>query len=114
MITDEVVKEIYAKYKKSPKDPSELQLDYFIDLLAPHHKLQATNMEIIVTNLEEFNPFRRFLKRSLNAVLEFDKVVAFVFSNHIVFFSKTSSDMSVNFKPEKKKGLFDRLFGNED
>ncbi len=114
MITEEVIKEIYKKYKKPAKSADELNLDYHIELLKPHHSITVDGPEIIVDNLEEFSPFKRFLTRSLYAVLEFDRNVAFVFRGHILFFSKTDHNLSVNFKPEEKRGFFDRLFGGDD
>jgi hypothetical protein len=114
MITQDVIKEIYKNYKKPAKSREELNLAYFADLLSPFHQLEITDDEIIVSNIEEFSPFKRFLIRSLYAVLEFDKNVAFVFRDHILFFGKNSPSLSVNFRPESKRGLLDRLFGGGD
>lgn len=114
MITDEVIKEIYKKFKKPNKNADELNLDYFIDLLKSNHNLRFSDGEIIVDDLEEFSPFRRFLVRSLHAVLEFDKMVAFVFRSHILFFGKENNQLRVHIKPEKPRSLFDRLFGSDD
>ena len=111
MITEEVIKEIYKNYKKPARHREELNIPYFIELLKPHHKLRATDMEIVNEGLEEFSPFSCFLIRSLHAILEFDKNVAFVFQDHILFYSKQDGQISVNFKPESKGGLFGRLFG---
>lgn len=115
MITEEVIKEIYKNYKK-PASREELNLEHFAELLKPHHDLEVTDDEVIVKNIDEFSPFRRFLIRGLYAVLEFDKNVAFVFKDHILFFGKEAPTLSVNFRPEKTKGggLFGRLFGGGD
>lgn len=110
MITEEVIKEIYKKYGKRPKN-ADLQLDYFINLLAPYHRLEVVDGdELVLPDLEEFSPFKRFLLRSINAIIEFDKIVAMVFSNHIIFLSKESPDMRVHFRPDEKS-LFSRLLG---
>lgn len=111
MITKEVIKELYKNYSKPPKDREELNIPYFISLLKPHHELLANDFEIVVGNLEDFSPFKRFLIRGLNAILEFDREVAFVFRDHILFFSKVDDNLNVNFKPEGKTNLFARLFG---
>lgn len=110
MITDQVIKEIYKKMTKPPKDRSELRLGYFKDLLKTHN-LRIDDDEIIISDLEEFNPFRRFLIRSLHGVLEFDKVVAFVFKNHILFLSKEDNNIRIHMKPEENKSIFSRIFG---
>ncbi|MBD5330158.1 MAG: hypothetical protein HDS03_09840 [Bacteroides sp.] len=115
MITDEVIKEIYKTYGKPHKHREDLQLDYFIDLLSENHKLSIVDDdEIIVENLEEFNPFRRFLIRGLHAVIEFDTYVAFVFQGHILFFGKEDPSLQVHMRPERKKSLWDSIFGNDD
>lgn len=111
MITEEVIKEIYRKYKKPHKERAELNLDYYLDLLKDHHSISATGGEIILNDLEEFNPFRCFLIRSLHGVLEFDKMVAFVTGNHILFLGKEDNSLRVHFKPEEKDSLFSKIFG---
>ena len=111
MITDNVIKEIYKKFKKPPRNREELQLDYFIGLLQQNHAIKFDDMEVTIEDLEEFNPFRRFLIRGINAVLEFDKMVAIVFNNHILFLGKEDNQLRVHIKPEKPKSFFDRILG---
>lgn len=112
MITDSVIKEIYKKFGKPSKNVDDLNLDYFIPLLREFHDIRKMDDEIIIEDLDEYNPFRRFLIRSVNAVLEFDKMIAFVFRNHILFLGKEDDQMRVHIKPEKPKSFFGRLFGN--
>lgn len=112
MITDQVIKEIYKKYKKPCKNEDDLQLDYIINLLSPHHNIKlVNNMEIIIEDLEEYNPFRRFLKRGLYAILEFDRNVAFVFRSHVLFIDKNSPNVHVHIRPEDPKSFLGKLFG---
>ncbi len=112
MITDEVIREIYKKFKKPNKRPEDLNLYYYVDLLKGHHDIAlSTPGEVVIGSLEEFNPFRRFLVRSLTAILEFDKMIAFVFPNHILFLSKDDDSIRVHIRPEEKKGFLSRLFG---
>lgn len=111
MITDRVIKEIYKKYSKAAKSPEDLNLSYFIEVLKPNHNIKVDKNEVIFEDQEEFSPFRRFLIRSLNGVLEFDRQVAFVFPNHILFLGKESDDMRIHMKPfEEKKSFLRRLF----
>lgn len=111
MITDSVIKEIYKNFSKPHKRREDLQLEYFIPMLQQHHSISIDQTEIILEDLEEFNPFRRFLIRSLNAILEFDKMIAFVFRTHILFLGKEDNQMRVHMRPEPKKSLFDKIFG---
>ncbi|MDE5876271.1 MAG: hypothetical protein K2H47_02040 [Muribaculaceae bacterium] len=112
MITDVVIKDIYKKFNK-PARVEDLNVDYFVALLKDHHALRVLEDEIIVDDLDEYNPFRRFLMRGINAILEFDKMVAFVFRTHILFFGKENNELRVHIKPEKPRSFFSRLFGRE-
>lgn len=111
MITDNVIKEIYKKFKKPPRDERELNLDYYLRILNENHAISRDGIEVIIDDLDEFNPFRRFLVRGINAVLEFDKMIAFVFRNHILFLGKEDNTMRVHIKPEKPKSFLDRILG---
>lgn len=112
MITHEVIEEIYKKYSKPPKKADDLRVPYFLSLLSKFHhiKVSATGEEIIVDDLDDINPFRVFLIKRLTGIIEFDRMVAFAFNNHIIFFQKDSPDMRVHFRPEKQS-LFRKLFG---
>lgn len=112
MISKKVIDEIYKKYNKPPKKIDDLRIPYFLDLLSKSHhlRLSSDNEEFVNEDLDNLNPFKRFLIRRMTAILEFERMVAFVFDNHIIFFQKDSPNMRVHFKPEKK-GFFHRLFG---
>jgi len=110
MVTNDVIKEIYKKYRTPPKDVRNLDVPHYIEMLRAHHNLSIEGEEIINHDLDDINPFRRFLLRRVTAVLNFDKVVAFVFQRHIIFFDKESDAMRIHFKPEKRN-FFARLFG---
>lgn len=121
MITKEVIKDIYKEYSKPNENQEELRIPYFLKMLEAHHNLKFDGDELIFEDMEEFNPFRRILVRNLHAILEFSKMVAFVFPNHILFLGKRSPELSVHFKPEenpeekpKKKSFFARLFSSDD
>ncbi len=85
---------------------AELGIDGYLSILTEHHHIVSDDMEVVVEDLEEFNPFRMFLKRSIYGILEFDRVIAFVFRSHILFFGKDSNQLRVHIKPEKKQSFF--------
>lgn len=121
MITKEVIKDIYKQYSKPNDNREELQIPYFLKMLESHHNLRYDGDELIFEDMEEFNPFRRILVKNLHAILEFNKLVAFVFPNHILFLGKRTPELHVHFKPEeetadkaKKKSLFKRLFSSDN
>lgn len=111
MVDEKVIQEIYKKYRKPHKNVADLRLDYFLPMLGEHHAIENDGFEIVLKDVEEYNPFRRFLIRSLNAVLEFDKLIAFVFRNHILFMGKEDNQLHVHIKPEEPASLFDRILG---
>lgn len=112
MITDQVIQEIYKKFRKPPKSVDDLNLPHYMSMLNEHHKLTMDDEEVIIRDLEEGNLFSRFLIRSLYTVLEFDKMIAFVFRSHILFFGKEDNTLRVHMKREEvKPSLWNRIFG---
>lgn len=110
MVDEKVIQEIYKKFRKPHKNYEDLRLDYFLPMLQEHHTIENDGFEIILKDVDEYNPFRRFLIRSLNAVLEFDKLIAFVFKNHILFIGKEDNQLHVHIKPEEPQSFFGRIF----
>ncbi|MBO5445615.1 MAG: hypothetical protein J5995_09800 [Muribaculaceae bacterium] len=111
MITNRVIKEIYRKFSNPSSKPEGTRLAYFIDKLAPMHHITMNADEVIFEDQDELSPFRRFLLRSLNGIIEFDSQVAFVFRNHILFLGKDSDEMRVHFRPvQESPNIIRRLF----
>lgn len=119
MITDATIQEIYKKNRKPPKNLNDLNLNDALYTLQKHHNLTVdsedlSTAEVTIQDMEEFSPFRRFLVRSLHAILHFDHQVAFVFRSHILFLSKESPELRVHFKSEvdddSESSWLDRIF----
>lgn len=102
MITNSVINEIYRRFAKYSSRPEKQQIDYFIELLAPMHRISMNEDCVVFEEQDELCPFRRFLLRSLNGIVEFDNYVAFAFRNHILFLAKYSDEMRVHFRAVKK------------
>lgn len=120
MITKEVIKDIYKQYSKPAESVDELQIPHFLRILQPHHHLAFDGDELIFEDMEDFNPFRRILVKNMHTILEFNRYIAFVFPNHILFLGKRTPELHVHFKPHeeesekvKKKSLFQRLFSSD-
>ena len=79
MITKEVIKDIYKEYRHPSDNPDELRIPYFLKKLENHHNLKYDGDELIFEDMEEFNPFRRILVKNLHAILEFNRMIAFVY-----------------------------------
>ncbi|MDE5652583.1 MAG: hypothetical protein K2I48_03830 [Muribaculaceae bacterium] len=117
-----MIREIYKTNKRPPKDLNELNIPEALHTLRSHHNISLvadsddlSTAEVIINDLEEVNPFRLLLVRSIHGILEFDRMMAVVFSNHILFLGKDSNQLRVHFKPEEEeemesKSFFHRLF----
>jgi len=114
MINEDTIKEIYKKFRHPAKKVEDLRIPYFVDLLSEHNPINHNGKEIEIVKLEEFSPFKRFLVRSINAILEFDRMVAFVFKNHIIFLGKENDIMQIHLRPEKHRNIFSKIFGSKD
>lgn len=110
MINEDVIKEIYKRYKR-PVKRAELNLPFFQEILAENNPVVYDDEKVEIVNMEQFSPFRRFLIRSIYTIIEFDRMVAFVFKNHIIFLEKDAPLSHIHLRPEEKKrgwGLFKR------
>ncbi len=110
MITETVIDEMYKAYSGRRMGDLDTRLTRYLGMLSGIHKIRETDTEIFVDSLEETNFFRRFLKRSIMAVVEFDKYVAFVFRTHIIFFNRAIPEINIHIRREKKKPFWQRLF----
>jgi hypothetical protein len=110
MINDDVIKEIYKRFPKPAKDKSKLNISYYQKLLQPNNPIAVDDEMIVVEKVEEFSPFKKFLIRSLNAILEIDDSVAFVFTTHIVFLKINECDFMVHLPPEKEENFISKIF----
>lgn len=113
--------------QKPPRHLEDLRLYDMVEELSPYHAISVdgedlSKAEVILEDLEETNPFRRFLVRGLHAILDIDNVIAFVFDNHILFLNKDSKGLRVHFNvgddsdaevEDVKPGFFRRLFGRK-
>lgn len=108
MINDEVIKEIYKKYKR-PAKQAELNLPYFQELLAENNPIIINDEMVEIKRMDQFSPFKRFLIKSIHTVIEFERMVAFVFCNRIMFLDKNEPQVHVHLKPERRRkflGIF--------
>lgn len=110
MINQKVIKEIYKKYRRPEKNPENLRLDYFQELLADSNPFEIDDDMIVLKQVDEFSPFKRFLIRSLYGVIEFSRNVAFVFPNHIIFLNKNDEGINFYLREEDEPKGFMKLF----
>ncbi len=110
MIDNKVIQELYRRFKHPAKSVEGLNIPYFENLLKSNNPIKVNDEMIEIQSIEEFSPFKRFLIRRLNKIIEFERNVAFVFNNHILFLSKETDETHIHLKPDKRRRFFG-LFG---
>lgn len=99
MITKEVIKEIYKKYNKRPSSPDELNMPPLFEAAHQSHGIGIEDEKIKINSIPQNSIFHTVPLRNVNAILEFESVVAIVLHSSIIFLSKTDNRNYVNFKP---------------
>ncbi len=85
-------------------------MDYFQQMLAASNPFEITEDMIVLRQVEEYSPFKRFLIRSLCGIIEFDRTVAFVFTSHIIFLNKTDDGISFYLREEDEPQGYWKVF----
>lgn len=99
MITKEVIKEIYKKYSKRPSSPDELNMPPLFEGAHPSHGIVIDNDRLFINSIPANSIFHSVPLKNINAILEFESVVAIVLHSSIIFLSKNDNKNYVNFKP---------------
>lgn len=96
MINATVINNIYKVYKKSPKDISKLGLDIMKDTLSKFHTFNEEVGFLILEDMSEESPFRKIPIQRIYGIVHFDKNVALVLPNCILFFNKEDSGVNIH------------------
>lgn len=99
MITKEVIKEIYKKFSKRPSSIDELNMPPLFEAAHPSHGISIEDDKIYINSIPRNSIFHSIPIKNINAILEFESVVAIVLHSSIIFLSKTDNKNYVNFKP---------------
>lgn len=97
MITDDVIKEVYRRFDSPSESSSNLNIDYFMEILSPKYNIEIDGDKLIVNDLGE-NAFKVVLLKAINTIIEFDRFVAIVLRNHIIFFDKHQKNVNIHFR----------------
>lgn len=102
MITKEVIKEIYRKYRKKPKGIDELDVGLLFDRVADVHGLTIEEEKIVLRSIEEKSFFRTIALSRVYGIVNFEETVGIVLHSSIIFLSKKEPKVNVHIKPEPK------------
>ncbi len=108
MITKEVIDAIYKKYKRPAPSADCLDLGLLFDYAIENHGIYVDEGNLVIDSLGEDSPFHEIALDHVCGILEFERHVAVVLENAIIFLDKADSGAHVHLKPEKMS-LMDRL-----
>ena len=100
MITKKVIEELYKRYSKPHKGIEYLDMGALMEHASASHNLELTDSgELIINSLDQASPFSRLELSRIHAIVPFERSVAIVLPNSILFLNKKDSGVNVHFKP---------------
>lgn len=99
MITKEVINEIYKKYSKRPSSPDELNMPPLFEAAHRSHGIKIEDDKLMINSIPKNSIFHSVPLKNINAILEFESVVAIVLHSSIIFLNKKDNKNYINFKP---------------
>ncbi|WP_418700718.1 hypothetical protein, partial [Barnesiella intestinihominis] len=105
MISKYIIRALYKKYSKPPRNFSELNIDEFVSICGDSYGITVDDVSMTFGQMSEDNPFRTILLRNIYGIEKFEYHMALVSSSYILFFSRESCDVTVHFKPESTSWL---------
>lgn len=108
MITQDVIKEIYKKYSKRPSSIDDLNMPPLFESVHPAHGISIDDDRMIIRSLPQNSIFHSIPLKNINAIVEFEDVVAIVLHSSIIFLNKEDNRSFVHFKP-LEPSIWDKL-----
>lgn len=116
MLTKQNIDTIYRQYRNRPASPYDLNIGlFFLPEMDVHRIAIDDKEEITIGSINPNSPFHKIALKRINAILEFDDLVAIVLHSSIIFLRKNDPTVNIHIK-QTKPGLGDRLrsiFGQE-
>lgn len=108
MITKQVIDNIYKKYRSRPASPDQLNLPLLFEHAIDNHGLYVDDNDLVIENIPEDSPFHKLALDRVHGILEFERSVAIVLMNAILFLNKHDSGVNIHLRTPKMS-LMDRL-----
>ncbi len=100
MVTRKVIDELYKRFPKAPKGIEFLDMGALMMNTAPEHDLELTeNGELVINSLDSSSPFHKLELSRMCGIVPFERSVAIVMPNSILFLNKKDAGVNVHFKP---------------
>ncbi len=101
MVTKKLIDSIYKKYSSVPASPDELNIGLLFDYAMENHGIVIDENDLYIGSVDPSSPFAILPLDHIHEILEFEKYIAIVLPNSIIFLDKTSSDVNVHIRMEK-------------
>lgn len=98
MIQKKVIDSIYKKYRKRPESPDELNIPLLFEAVPFEAGIEIDGGDVVINSIDAASPFHRIAVNNINAILNFDEVVAIVTHASIIFINKDNAQIYVHIK----------------
>ena len=100
MITEEVIKEVYKKYRKKPKSVDRLNVGLLFEEVGDTHGIVIEDNKIVINSVEPSSLFHRISLSRVHGIVNFEKTIAIVLHSSIIFLDKNEPKQNVHIKPQ--------------
>lgn len=100
MITKEVIKEIYKKYRKKPKTIDKLDIGLLSDNVGETHGIEIVDNKIVINSMDSTSLFHKIALSRVHGIVNFEKTIAIVLHSSILFLDKNEPKQNVHIKPQ--------------
>lgn len=106
MITQQVIDTLYKKYRKRPASTDTLDLALLLDDLADTHAITIDDRDMVeIGSIDPLSPFHSVPLGHIHAIVPFEKWVALVLGNSIIFLHRDEPKANVHLKPLRDSWL---------
>lgn len=100
MITKEVIKEVYKKYRKKPKSIDLLDVALLFGKVGETHGIEIVDNSIVINSLDSTSLFHKIALSRVHGIVNFDKTIAIVMHSSMLFLDKDEPKQNVHIKPQ--------------
>lgn len=109
MITKDIIKKLYKIHKKPVGYDAILpELNEFIYTLAPSHNMRIEGGNLVLDDVDKDSIFKTIQLDRICGIEPFDRNIALILPNSILFFNKENSGINLHIKLPKPS-LMDRI-----
>lgn len=109
MITKEIIKKLYKIHKKPVGYDIMLpQIEEFVKILTPVHHLSIEDGNLVLGDVDEKSIFKTIQVNRMCGIEDFDRNIALILPNSILFFNKENSGINLHIRMPKQS-LFDKI-----